>query len=116
MTLAAPVSLQRLDRALGIHEGERLLVALLFAQYFCTGSASVFTQTAGFALFLGAFDARQLPYTYILMGGIISLLTIAYLQAGRFLSFPNQLKLNLLGQVVITAGFAIGLALVRGNW
>lgn len=116
MTNAAPTSLQRLDRALGIHDGERLLVALLFAQYFCTGSATAFTQTAGFALFLGAFDARQLPFTYILMGGIISLLTLAYLQAGRFLSFPNQLKLNLVGQLVITAGFAIGLALVNGDW
>ena len=116
MTSAAPTYLQRLDRALGIHDGERLLVLLLFAQYFCTGSASAFTQTAGFALFLGAFDARQLPFTYILMGGIISLLTMAYLQAGRFLSFASQLKLNLVGQLVITAGFAIGLALVRGDW
>ena len=107
------------DRAgglLAIERGERPLVVLLFAQYFFTGTASALTQTAGVALFLGSFDAGKLPYTFIMMSVIISLLTMAYLRVGRSIGFANQLRLKLVGQIVITGAFDAGLMFGAGEW
>lgn len=103
-------------KILNVEPGERVLVGLLFGQYFCTGIASAFTQTAAFTMFLTEFGAGLLPWTYIAMAVIVSALTFLYLQAGRWLNFGGTLTLNLVAQLIITLGFAIGLAFSRAQW
>lgn len=109
--------LERIDALVGLQQGERHLIGLLFVQYFFTGCASALTQAAGFALFLATFSASELPYTFLIMSVVISALTTLYLQAGRFTGLATQLKINLFGQILLTGGFAVGLGLAgRGSW
>jgi AAA family ATP:ADP antiporter len=108
--------LKSLAKILKVESGERVLVGLLFGQYFCTGIASAFTQTTAFTLFLTEFGAGLLPWTYIAMALIVSALTFLYLQAGRWLNFGGTLTLNLVAQLTITLGFAAGLAFSRPQW
>ena len=109
-------ALGRFDTLFNIQTGERRLVVLLFLQYFCTGIASALTQTTAFALFLTRFDSEKLPLAYIAMAITVSLLTFAYVRIGRRLSFSSQLKVNVGGQLLITAVFAAGLAMSDASW
>jgi len=105
-----------IDGIFNIEAGERGLVGLLFAQYFCTGIASVFTQTASFALFLSVFDAGVLPYTYLVMAVALSALTLFNLKVGQRLGFNGLLRLNLGTQIVFTLVFASALTLGGTGW
>ncbi len=108
--------LGRMDGLFNIQEGERKLVMLLFLQYFCTGAAAALTQAMAFALFLTRFSAEQLPVNYIAMAVTVTLLTLAYTKLGQRLPFSRRLKVGAGGQLLITVGFAIGLAVSDVSW
>lgn len=109
-------TLGRMDALFSIHEGERKLVMLLFLQYFCMGFAAAFTQATAFALFLTRFGAEKLPLLYIAMAVTVTLLTLAYTRLGGRLSFSRRLEAGVGGQLLITVGFAVGLAVSDPGW
>jgi len=108
--------LGRMDGLFNIHDGERKLVMLLFLQYFCMGIAAAFTQATAFALFLTRFSADKLPLAYIATAVAVTLLTLAYTRLGQRLSFSRRLKVGVGGQLLITVGFAVGLAVSDVSW
>lgn len=109
-------ALGRFDVILNIEPGERRLVGLLYLQYFFMGIASTFTQTTAFTLFLSSFSSSELPYTYVLMAVVLSVLTALYLRAGRRLSFAETLTLNLGMLLLMMVLFGIGLAVTNVSW
>jgi hypothetical protein len=105
-----PASLKRL---FNIHPGEERLTFLLFALIFLLGVAFNFVETSVFPLFLSEFDSGTLPYLYIINGVVATLLIAGYMQLGRWLSFAQQLLVNLAFLLLLT--FAFWLALILGG-
>jgi HEAT repeat protein len=107
-----PASLKRL---FNIHPGEERLTFLLFALIFLLGVAFNFVETSVFPLFLSEFDSGTLPYLYIINGVVATLLTAVYLQLGRWLSFAQQLLVNLAFLLLLTFAFWLALTLGGGR-
>jgi HEAT repeat protein len=107
-----PASLKRL---FNIHPGEERLTFLLFALIFLLGVAFNFVETSVFPLFLSEFDSGTLPYLYIINGVVATLLTAGYMQLGRWLSFAQQLLVNLAFLLLLTFAFWLALTLGGGR-
>ena len=106
----------RLSLLFGIQPGEGRLVSLLLAHSFWIGLARIFTRTAALTLFLVQFDAGNLPYTYIGVSIIATLISLAYLKLGERLSFSNLLIANLCFLLLTLIGFRLGLELSGAGW
>src|ERR1700722_16829714 len=80
-----------IERALDIHPGDLRSGVLLSSCLFLTISASVIGKVANNALFLGRFQAVQLPYADIASGVLVGFVVVFYLRLGRRTSLGNLL-------------------------
>lgn len=108
--------LKRLDAILNILPEERRTVYLMLAQYFFMGAAMLFAQTASMPLFLEYWDASAIPYTYIGIAIIVSLITAVFLKISERVSLARWLSLTVTFLVIATLGFRLGLALIPSKW
>lgn len=87
---------RRIAALLKIQPGETRLVARLATLYFILALSFVFVQSMAFGLFVAEYGPDFLPYSYISIAVVATLLAVVYLKLGERLSFPRLLKLNLL--------------------
>lgn len=102
--------------AVDIRTGEERSITMLLVHSFCMGLSLVYFETAAYALFLDAFEARQLPYVYMISAPVAALFGVIYSQLEGKLSlsrlFPLVLGL-LLASVVI---FYCSVSFVKLDW
>jgi AAA family ATP:ADP antiporter len=106
----------RMASLFNIRPGEGWLVSLLLAHSFSIGWARIFARTAAFTLFLAEFDAQSLPYTYIGVSIIVTLISFAYLKMGERLSFSNLLIVTLSFLLITLIALRVGLGLSGAGW
>lgn len=99
-----------------VRPGEGRLVLFLLAMYFCIGIARIFTRTSAYTLFLVEFDAQSLPYIYIGISVVVSLISVFYLKLGERLSFLRLLAANLGFILLALVVYRLGLALTGSRW
>ncbi|MCB0164916.1 MAG: cyclic nucleotide-binding domain-containing protein [Anaerolineae bacterium] len=102
----------RLAIALNIREGEGRLVTLLLIHSFFIGMAKIFTSASASAIFVDKFSAQSLPYVYIGVAVVVSLVGLGYTQLEARLHFTSLLVTNLsvlLGGLIL---FRLLLALI----
>src|SRR5215831_18789632 len=92
-------------RAGGVSPETRKVVLLTALSFLCLGLPRVVTNAAAFALFLTAFDASLLPYTYMGAAVVAPLVSSAFLWLERRVSFTSLLLATLLGDAVALACF-----------
>lgn len=100
----------RLAAGVRLDPGESRLVTLLFVEYFFLGVASVFTQTAAFALFLAEFGSQGLPPSYIATAFGASFVAFLYFKLSQRLALATSLVINLGGLALISLLLRLGLA------
>ncbi len=108
--------LNRLSVALNIRTGEGQLVALLLVHSLFIGLAKVFTSTAASALFIDTFSAQALPYVYIGVAVVVSLVGFVYTQLEERLSFKALLIANLSTLLLGLGLFRLLLGLTEARW
>ncbi len=84
-----------------------LFVALSF---FCLGLPRIVTNAAGFALFVNAFGAAQLPWTYLAASVLGTAVGWVYLKAQRRLDFWIVLLGALTFDLLVLSATRVGLA------
>ena len=99
-----------------VRPGEGRLVVLLLAHSFLIGCARIFTRTAGYALFLGQFNARALPYVYIGISILAILASFGYLKLSGRVSLSKLLLFTAAFLALASLGLRIGLGLTRAGW
>jgi ATP/ADP translocase len=92
---SAVVRVERLLASLGVRREEVGLVGLLLALYFVLISAVVLIQSMAFGLFIADFGPQRLPYAYLTIAVLASLVAFAYLRIGARVSFGRLLSVNL---------------------
>ncbi len=108
--------LHKLSTMMNIQAGEGRLVILLLAQSFCLGLAKIFTSTAASALFITQFGAHRLPYVYIGLAIVVSLMGYLYAQLERRISFKLLLIVNLSVLLLTLVAFRLLLGLTNATW
>src|SRR5215207_3338462 len=108
--------LRRITALFNLRAGEGQPLLLLFIVHFCIASSIVFTQTASYALFLQSFNAQQLPYLYIAIAVVVSLLTTFYLRFTSRLPLARLILINLLFLAAGSLIFRVGLAAIQAAW
>ena len=99
-----------------IKAGEGRVVGLLLLHSLFNGWAISLSGTAAYALFLYAYGAEQLPWTYILAAGMIALIGFIHRKFEGRLAF-GPLFMVLLGLLLLMgAGLWIGFHLWRSSW
>lgn len=94
-----------------IQAGEGRAVLLFALQSFCIGVARICTISAGYALFLDAFDAAALPFVYFGIAATVLLVGGAYLRLQTWLPFTRLMLGTLGGLLLVLLAFRIGLSL-----
>jgi ATP:ADP antiporter, AAA family len=101
---------ERLLTLLDVRAGEARLVGRLLALYFVLIAAVVLIQSMAFGLFIAEYGARSLPYAYLAIAALASLIAFAYLRIGALVSFGRLLSLNLtflaVGSLLLWAALA----------
>ncbi|MBA2665523.1 MAG: cyclic nucleotide-binding domain-containing protein [Trueperaceae bacterium] len=85
----------RLLSMVGVRPSEGRLVGRLFALYFVLISALVLIQSMAFGLFIANYGAGRLPFAYLTIAVVGSLVTFAYLWIGARVTFGRLLGVNL---------------------
>jgi hypothetical protein len=101
----------RLFTLFNVEPGEGLLVILLLAHSFFIGSACIFARSSVYALFLAEFDASFLPYVYVCIGAVVTLLSFIYLKLSERISFTWLLTGSVAFLLVSLVGIRLGLSL-----
>lgn len=87
---------RRIAAFFNIETGEERLVGLLVLFYFVLGLGFVFVQSMAFGIFLAEYGAQGLPYSYITIAILASLVAMLYIRIGGRVSFSRLLMINLL--------------------
>ncbi len=90
-----PIMLQRLALALNVRPEEGRLVTLLLIHSACLGMANIFMGTASNALFIQEYGAESLPYIYIAVAIVVSVIGSLYARMEAKLPFSLLLIGNL---------------------
>jgi AAA family ATP:ADP antiporter len=106
----------RLSLLFNVRPGEGRLVLLLLAHFFCIGVARIFTRTAAYTLFLVEFGAQTLPYVYIGISLVVTLVSLIILRLAGRLSFSKLLATNLGFLLLFLGAFRLGLGLTDARW
>lgn len=85
-----------LANILKIQAGEERLIGVLMLLYFITSLGFVFVQSMAFGIFLAEYHVEGLPYSYIAIAIIASLVALIYIRLGGRVSFSTLLTINLL--------------------
>jgi CRP-like cAMP-binding protein/HEAT repeat protein/ATP/ADP translocase len=108
--------MSRVGDVLNIRLGEGGLVLALLLLYFWLSIASVLTQAAGFALFLGQYGASTLPFVYMAIALVLSPVVFVYLKLADRLTLPRLLTLNLGVLLFVGIALRLGLVLPGASW
>ena len=98
-----------LQTALQIQPGEGRLTALLVSLYAALIMGVVFVQTMAFGLFIATFGPQGLPYSYVAIAVLASLVAFFYLKLSERVPFSTLLTLNLGFLMVGCLAFWFGL-------
>lgn len=82
--------LQRLGAVLNVKPGEGKLVLLFFLHAFFVGTVLTFTRTGSYTLFLEKFDAKILPFVYMIVALAGTTITGGYLRLEKHLSLNRS--------------------------
>jgi len=91
---ATPIS-KRFITFLKVKPGEGRLIGLLVLFYFILALGFVFVQSMAFGIFLSEYGAQGLPYSYISIALLASVVAAFYLKLGGRVSFSKLLTFNL---------------------
>jgi len=80
---------------LKVKPGEERLIGLLVLLYFILALGFVFVQSMAFGIFLAEYSAQGLPYSYISIAIVASLVAAFYIKLGGRVSFSKLLTINL---------------------
>ena len=86
---------QRITAFLKVKPGEGRLIGLLVLMYFILALGFVFVQSMAFGIFLAEYGAGGLPYSYIAIAIVASLVAAFYIKLGGRVSFSKLLTINL---------------------
>jgi ATP/ADP translocase len=89
-----PIS-QRITAFLKVKPGEERLIGLLVLLYFILALGFVFVQSMAFGIFLAEYGAQGLPYSYISIALLASVVAAFYIKLGGRVSFSKLLTINL---------------------
>jgi AAA family ATP:ADP antiporter len=106
----------RLAALFGVEEGEGAPVSLMVGLYFVISVAFVLVQTTAFALFLQDFGSRNLPYAYLSVAVLSSLVAFAYLRFSQRVRFSSSLFVNLFFLSGVCLLFWVGLLSPFDHW
>ncbi len=106
----------RIRAILNLQPGEEKKVFLMLAQYFFMGAAMLFVQSASLALFFTAWDSSAMPYIYLGIALIVSVITAAFLRISEHTSLARFLALCVLFVLAGSILLRIGLALTSSKW
>lgn len=81
---------------LNIEPGEERLIGLLILMYFILALGFVFVQSMAFGMFLSEYGVGGLPYSYILIAIVASLVAALYIKLGGKVTFSRLLYINLI--------------------
>lgn len=101
---------------LDVRRDEVVLVARLLALYFVLIAAVVLIQSMAFGLFLAEYGAGSLPYAYLVIAAIGSLVAVGYLRLGARVSFSRLLTVNLSFLALGSLGLWLALGTLHGRW
>lgn len=105
---------KRVLSLLGVQLGEARLVGRMLSLYLVLIGAVVLIQSMAFGLFIAEFGSGRLPYAYLTIAGLATVVSFAYLRLGARVSFERLLTFNLaflaLGSLVLWAGLRSPLA------
>lgn len=108
--------LKRIDAILNVRPEERRHVYLMLAQYFFMGAAMLFAQTISMPLFLEYWNASDIPFTYIGIAVVVSLITAVFLKIYERISLARWLWLTVLFITVTNLAIRAGLAVAPSKW
>ncbi len=84
--------------------------------YFVISVAFVLVQTTAFALFVEEFGASSLPYAYLSVAVLSSLVAYLYLRLSQSVSFGASLSANLFFLAAMCVAFWAGLRSPLAHW
>ena len=87
---------QRFAAFLSVEPGEERLIGLLILLYFILAFGFVFVQSMAFGIFLTEYGVEGLPYSYIVVAIVASLVAAFYIKLGGRISFSKLLYTNLI--------------------
>ncbi|MGD8406045.1 MAG: Npt1/Npt2 family nucleotide transporter [Anaerolineales bacterium] len=94
--LSSPTPIfQRITAFLKVKPGEERLIGLLVLFYFILALGFVFVQSMAFGIFLAEYGAQGLPYSYISIALLASVVAAFYIKLGGRVSFSKLLTINL---------------------
>ncbi|MDM8527896.1 Npt1/Npt2 family nucleotide transporter [Anaerolineales bacterium HSG24] len=108
--------LNRLFSVLSIRSGEERLIGLLLVYAFFMGLPILPIETASYTLFLVAFDAQTIPYTYIGFALVTPLSGLIYTKIEERYSFGTVMTGNLILLVLSLFLFRLLLGLTDSRW
>ncbi len=106
----------RLAALFGVEQGEGRPVTLMVTLYFVISAAFVLVQTTAFALFVEEFGSRSLPYAYLSVAFLSSLVAYIYLRFSQRVSFAASLSANLFFLSATCIVFWAGLRSPLAHW
>jgi ATP/ADP translocase/HEAT repeat protein len=86
---------RRITTFFNIEPGEERLIGLLILLYFILALGFVFVQSMAFGIFLAEYGVQGLPYSYITIAVLASLVAVLYIKLGERVSFSRLLFINL---------------------
>jgi len=93
---------RRITAFLNIEPGEERLISLLVLLYFILSLGVVFVQSMAFGVFIAEYGVQGLPYSYISIAFLASLVAVLYIRIGGRVSFARLLSINLIFLAVTT--------------
>lgn len=106
----------RLAAVFGVQEGEGQTLTLMALLYFVISIAYVFVQTTAFGLFVNEYGSQSLPFAYMSVAVLASLVAFLYLKASDRLAFQTAQYVNMAFLVGICLAFWIGLRSSLQHW
>lgn len=86
---------RRFTTFLNIKPGEERLIGLLALLYFILALAYVFVQSMAFGVFIAEYGVEGLPFSYITIAVLASIVALLYIRLGGRVSFSKLLSINL---------------------
>jgi HEAT repeat protein len=106
----------RLLALLDVRRDEVVLVVRLLVLYFVLIAAVVLIQSMAFGLFLAEYGSGSLPYAYLVIAAVGSLVAVGYLRLGARVSFSRLLTVNLSFLALGSLGLWLALGTLHGRW
>jgi len=103
-------TLSKVADLLNVHPGEGRQISSLSGLYFILVMAFIFLQATTFGLFIAEFGSKSLPYAYLSIAVLASLVAFLYLRISERIPFNRLLYLNLGFLALMCTVFRLGLA------